>query len=125
MADRLHNLIGIACEARKNCQISGNAEWLSKWDDKLDGYDNLLPSGSGFDSGSKIDRDNSSGGKIAIKTSFHHMDTDGYYDGWTEHTITIRPSFSLGLTIVMSGKDRNEIKNYIAEVFECSLSVTV
>ena len=45
-----------------------------------------------------------------------HPET-GMYDGWTEHTVTVRPSLQFGFRLSISGRNRNGIKDYIAEVF--------
>lgn len=81
-----------------------------------------LPHGSGFDSGTKIDTDKSQSNKLVFSTSFHHMDENGFYDGWTEHTITVRPDFVFNLDIKISGSNRNDIKDYIHECFYHSLT---
>lgn len=44
------------------------------------------------------------------------MNECGYYDGWTAHTITVTPSFS-GFNLLISGRDRNDIKAYIRDTF--------
>lgn len=75
----------------------------------------FLPNGSGFDAGCEIRAVGKT--KIIIKTDFHHLDENGYYDGWTEHTVTVEAAFD-GHTIKVSGKDRNNIKDYIAETFQ-------
>src|SRR2546430_16241735 len=51
-----------------------------------------MPSGSGIDGGTKIDLEKSTGEKLVFHFSFHHMDENGMYDGWTEHTLTVRAS---------------------------------
>ncbi len=83
-----------------------------------------LPSGSGFDSGSHVDWNKSTADKLVFYTSFHHMNSNGFYDGWTEHNVTVRPAFE-GLNIAVSGRDRNDIKEYIAVSFEESLTRTL
>lgn len=75
-----------------------------------------MPSGSGFDSGTKLDYSKSNTERLVFTTEFHHMNDAGYYDGWTTHTVTVRPSFT-GLDVVVSGRDRNQIKDFIADVF--------
>ena len=75
-----------------------------------------LPHGSGFDMGCKIDLERSKQDKIVITTSYHHMDQNGYYAGWTDHTITVRPSFS-GIRIAIGGRDRNYFKESNRETF--------
>lgn len=84
-----------------------------------------LPRGSGFDCGTKIDRDRSRADRLVLTTEFHHMNDVGMYDGWTEHTVAVKPSF-LGLhDIHISGRDRNQIKDYIADIFDTCLRETV
>ena len=114
---KLYQAIATAIQARLNCRGNGNHEWFDRWTEKLANYELLLPSGSGFNSGSSLDLGRSNGEKIIITTSFHHMNDGGYYDGWTDHTITIKPSLSFGFTLSISGRNRNGIKEYIAEMF--------
>ena len=109
--------IASACEARRDCEKSGNVEWFEKWSDCLLALQDRLPHGGGFDDGTTIDIDNSGFSKIKLYTAFHHMPDIGVYDGWTNHTVTIRPMFGIGPDIKVSGKDRAGIKDYIAEVF--------
>ena len=118
---KLVELIATAIDARKRCLENGN-DYAAKWDSTLDQCDDLLPSGSGLDSGSKIDRDRSTGDRVLINTSYHHMTEHGFYDGWTEHVISARPSFVLGIDLKISGRDRNDIKEMIAQSFESVLS---
>lgn len=61
------------------------------------------------------------GSKLAFRTSFHHMDESGGYDGWTEHIVTARATFN-GPELKISGADRNGIKEYIAECFSAALA---
>ena len=74
------------------------------------------PAGSGFDSGTEIDFDRSDNSRLVFNTSFHHMTDNGVYDGWTEHTITVKPGFYFDV-IKVSGKNKNNIKEYIVETF--------
>lgn len=79
-----------------------------------------LPSGSGFDQGSRFDAERSDLAKLVFYTAFHHMDENGTYAGWTEHTVTARPTF-IGTDVRVSGPNRNDIKDYIADVFREAL----
>ena len=54
----------------------------------------FMPSGSGFDAGTKLDLDLSHAERLVFTTSYHHMNDGGYYDGWTEHTVTVTPGFN-------------------------------
>lgn len=84
----------------------------------------FLPSGSGFDSGTVFDFEDSKPDRLRFETSFHHMNENGFYDGWSEHVVTLRPSFS-GFDLTISGRDRNGIKDYIAETFDSALRTPV
>jgi hypothetical protein len=45
------------------------------------------------------------------------MNETGFYEGWTEHTIRVKPSLAWGFDLSISGPDRDGIKDYIADVF--------
>ena len=122
---KLYQSMASMLNARENCAKSGNSDWFDKWSDMLHKIEsNQLPSGSGIDSGTSIDLDKSTGEKIILSFSFHHMDESGY-DGWTEHTITVKPSLQFGFTLSISGPNRNDIKDYLADVFQSVLSEEV
>lgn len=113
--------ISTALGALQNCQRNGCHDADLIWTEVLDRLERELPRGSGFDAGTKIDRD-SDPEKIRFTTSFHHMNDGGYYDGWTEHVVTISPSFQHLFDVKVSGRDRNQIKDLIATVFRCELN---
>ena len=81
-----------------------------------------LPSGSGLDAGCKIEIHDSSSEKVVIIFGFHHLNEGGYYDGWTEHTLTVKPKFG-GFSLHISGKDRNQIKDYLYDLFRETFSI--
>lgn len=76
---------------------------------------NVLPHGSGIDNGVAICIDDSSEHKIVLRVSYHHMNDVGMYAGWTEHRIVVTPSFA-GFDLSISGRNRNEIKDYLHDV---------
>ena len=80
-----------------------------------------LPSGSGFDNGTSIDLQRSNPCRVVLETSFHHMDENGFYDGWTDHDVVIRPSLVHGFDLRVTGRDRNDVKGYIGEAFDDAL----
>lgn len=106
-----------ACEALRDCQATPNHPWTSRWASLLDSIEaNLLPSGSGFDNGTKIDREATNARRISLTFDFHHMDENGFYDGWTSHNVTIYPTFG-HLEVIVSGRNKSQIRDYAAEVF--------
>ena len=110
-------------QARKNCQNANpvNTEWFDKWTARINDLVDRLPTGSGWDNGTKIDLDASHAEKIVLYGGWHHMNDNGFYDGWTEHTITVTPSFA-GVNLRISGRNRNDIKEYLYEMFEYALT---
>lgn len=104
-------------QAIKNCEQSNNQEWLDKHSAELSRIENnVLPHGSGFDNGCRIDRNNSTQSKIVIDAPYHPMDEDGYYVAWRDYRVIVRPRFD-GIDIDIKGKDYNGLKEYIADTF--------
>jgi len=104
--------------AYNNCIKSGNKEWEDRHANNLeDLVKKYLPRGSGFDNGTKFNWDESKDNKLVFDTAFHHMDENGYYDGWTEHKIIITPDLMNDFNIKITGKNRNNIKEYINSCF--------
>lgn len=102
--------------ARENCRRTGNAEWEAKHSETLAAYAEILPSGSGWDNGTSID-ENSTPNRIILSGSFHHMNDGGMYDGWTDHTIIVTPDLAHGFNMRITGRNRNDIKDYLADMF--------
>lgn len=112
--------------ARHNCVIHGNKDWAVKWNERLKQLEDLLPRGSGVDSGTHIivDASRDPMSEVKFTMDFHHMDEHGSYDGWTEHVVTVRPTFHSdhGLSLSFTGRDRNQIKNYLDGILRHALS---
>jgi len=113
--------IATAIVAYKNCVQSDNLDWKEYWETAIERIGKTLPSGSGFDSGSSIDLDASNKNKIVIVTSFHHMDENGYYDQWTDHTVIVRPDLISDFDLRITGRNYRDIKEYMYQVFESDL----
>ena len=117
---KVYKFIAGKLAAMQNCEKAGNAEWYERHKDALLQVMEFAPSGGGFDSGTRLlnlDYESLPWNKLQFYTSFHHMTEHGYYDGWTDHTVTVRPCLLFGFQLTVSGKNRNDIKEYIAEIF--------
>lgn len=128
MARYLYSELSSLLQARRNCaRISLNSpECFKHHTETIERLvDQHLPSGSGFDSGTKLDLDASREDKLVFVTSFHHMNQNGFYDGWTEHTVTVTPSLSDRFHLRVSGRNRNDVKDYIHESFDVALRTDV
>lgn len=110
--------------AIRNCDRAGNAEWADKHASKIDQLCRThLPHGSGIDgSPATLDLEKSTPDRLVIgPLDFHHMDENGYYDGWTEHTAVVTPSLAFGFSVRITGRNRNDIKTYIGELIQEAL----
>ena len=124
MTRYLYSELASTVDAMHRCEEQ--PEQYGEWADKhAETIHNLvreyMPSGSGFDAGTQLDCVASHAEKLVFRTSYHHMTDVGYYDGWTEHTITVTPAFVNGFNIRVSGRNRNDIKDYIADTFSQAL----
>lgn len=84
-----------------------------------------MPSGSGVDDGTALDFDRSTGERLVFICNYHHMNEHGVYDGWTEHTVIVRASLTRDFTLHVTGRDRNDIKAYLGELYHEALSAEV
>lgn len=87
---------------------------------------NFLPSGSGIDCGTKLD-ESSTSERLVFTFGFHHMDECGFYDGWTEHKAIVTPTLTShsGFKLRITGRDRNDIKEYLHQVFDSALDESI
>ena len=98
-----------------------NEHYTAQASERLDLLEAELPHGSGIDSGTKVNREKSNNVRLVLETSYHHINGNGFYDGWTDHTITIKPSLTYGFDMRISGTNRNGIKEYLGQVYEENL----
>jgi len=77
-----------------------------------------LPHGSGLDGKCEFQPENSNPEKLVFFFEFHHMNENGYYDGWTEHNLTITPSLQFGYNMRITGRNKGNVKEYLHDLFE-------
>lgn len=124
MARYLYSELALAIQARLSCKQINNDEWARKWGEAITlAEENFLPSGSGIDSGCKIDLDRSHGSKIVMTFGYLHMDESGYTN-WTEYTAYVTPSFQ-GVSLRITGPNQNDIKDYLYQTFDYALQQRV
>lgn len=117
--------------SRNNCALYGalaNAtqrEWYEKHSAAIQHLvREFLPSGSGLDAPVKFDDAHSAHNVLVFDIEFHHMDENGSYDGWTQHTLRVRPGFN-GLDLTLTGRNRNDILTYLLDLFRRALEAEV
>lgn len=52
-----------------------------------------MPSGSGIDAGTRLDFNKSKPNKLIFNFDYHHMDQNGFYCGWSYHSLIVTPDF--------------------------------
>ena len=118
MKQELYKQIANLCIAEKQC----SPDWKFKHRERLINYaQNNLPSGSGIDSGCILWIDDSGADKIIIKFSYHFMNENGMYDGWEDYELTLRPDFVNGFLMKITGKNRDDVKDYFYDTFDYAL----
>lgn len=101
-------------QAIENCKESENNEWEARHRQALDSIAGILPSDSGFDSGSKVS-DESTPERVVIETSFHHMDECGSYTYWSTFSVIITASLLYGLSIDLDGLEEGDESDQLAD----------
>lgn len=110
----------LRCDAKPDTHSEWSARHQAYLDELLSGF----PHGSGFDLGTKLD-DTSTPERLVFNTAFHHVNESGMYDGWTEHQVIVKPSLEMGYRMRITGRDRNGIKELIADYFAHDLDADV
>lgn len=123
----VYRQIAAALQSYRHCSSSAaNESQQGRWRDRAESLvRNHMPSGSGIDCGTVLDLESSTSEKLVFVVEFHHMNDGGYYNGWTSHRVTVRPSLVNYFNIAVSGPNRNGIKGYLAEVYDSALSAVV
>lgn len=106
--------------ARLNFLKNDNKEWFDKHTESIEKImKNFGPSGSGLDSGTTFYYETSNHKCLIFITSYHVMNSDGYYTDWISPiTVKVTPSFN-DIDIQISGpfgKDQ-DIKDIIFDRF--------
>lgn len=101
---------------------TNNIEWAQRHKERIEQLTrDYLPSGSGFDSGTEFDFDKSQTQRLIFNTSFHHMNEGGFYDGWTHHSVIVTPCLVHRFNLRITGKNKRDIKEHIADIFNHAL----
>lgn len=124
--EAIYKILASLVQARINCIESNNTEWIDTHEETIEKIiKKYAPHGSGFDNGTTLDYKKSTGEKLVFNTSYHHMNDNGMYDGWTEHIITVSPSLAFNFNLKISGRNRNDIKEYIHDIFHDFLTMEI
>jgi len=114
---KVYQQLAQTINARNNCIEHENDEWIEKHEKTINDVMEFAPSGSGIDCGTKMDVERSDTNKLLFYAEYHHMNENGFYDGWTKHEIKIIPSLAFEFDIKITGIDRDGIKEYLTDVY--------
>lgn len=121
-----HALVTAITTLKRIKENNPDSPYVQHWEDYVEFLEDKLPSGSGFDNGTKVEADLVKEDRLIFKTDFHHMDGNGFYTGWTNHTVMVKPLLCLPhFDVRVTGRNKNDIKDYIATVFHSVLSEEV
>lgn len=118
MTYRLYQAYASALLTIKNCENTGKP-FPTDMQMRINKLNELMPHGSGLDGGSetRLLRNDSSSEKLVFPADFHHMNEHGFYDRWSYHRVIVTPSLLFGIILKVTGRDRNDIKDHIYQVF--------
>lgn len=112
---KVYQQIASSFSAMLNCEKTENVDWYERHKETIEELvKRFLPHGSGFDCGTQFDFTYSKPEKLIFITHFHHMDENGFYDGWSEDIkIFVTPSLVFGFNLKITGirrknKDESE-----------------
>ena len=120
----VYKALATALDSLTRCQKNGNEEWADKWTNRIADIMDTAPSGSGIDSGTTLS-ENSHGERLLFWVDYHYMNDVGMYVSWTNHSVAVTPSLVLGYVLTVGGSDRDDICEYLAEVFSAWLDSPV
>ena len=101
--------------ARANLKFPPEQSWIDGAEQRIKTIMDSAPHGSGIDCCVQLD-DSSTPNHLVFALSFHHMNDGGMYDGWSKHSVVITPDLISGYNICITGRDRNQIKEYLYDV---------
>lgn len=91
----------------------------------------FLPHGSGFDAKASLEEDRSTEDKLVFLIPYHHMDENGFYVGWSETKLVVKPSLAHGYTTSLWVAslprciNRTSHKEYVSECYHEALNRVV
>lgn len=126
----VYRAIASSLDAMRSCErdheLPGRghlSEWIPRHQERAEKLtEKYMPSGSGIDAGTELLVGECKNDKLVFQTGFHHMNDNGYYNEWTEHTVIVTPSLIHTLNIRITGPNQDNIKSYLYDVFYDALT---
>lgn len=110
--------------AYQNCIKSANEEWTVKHRSRIKELLDELPHGSGIDGTWSAELDNTFTDKLILYCQYHHMNEDGYYDGWTDFKVVVKANLLHEIFVRVTGSfpaRYADTRDYLTEMLDCDL----
>ena len=83
-------------------------------------FKEVLPNGNGIEAGCVISL-KSTKKRIVIDTLYWHTNDSDETSRWTAHQVIITPSFEREINIRITGKNKDNVKDYLHDIFREAL----
>ena len=125
---KLYQRIASAMKARENSLKNNNETWFDKHTETIEkAIKDNFPHGSGFDGNTWLDFELSNPQKLVFFSEYHHMNENGYYDGWSTLKVIVKPDLAWGFDFKLTGIQRKYRfnKDYFEDVFNQFLDMDI
>lgn len=119
---KVYQELAILVAAYQRCLSAENTLWIERHYERIQDIMAAAPAGAGIDCGTVLWPTTSKPNRLVFGLSFHHMDENGMDDVWTDHTLIVTPSLAWGYEMRFTGRNRNEIKEYLSQVYSAWLA---
>lgn len=79
----------------------------------------FYPSGNGIEANFLVGHSDKD--RLVFDVSYHHMNSNGYYVGYSNHLVIVVPSLLWDFEIRVTGKNKNNVKGCLCDVFNDAL----
>lgn len=137
----LYQHLATAIDAQRRCKADAHAikaglpgalhasflplreEWAEKWEDAIHAMIERLPHGSGLDTEWRLDPDTGPN-LIRLFIDYHHMDSNGFYCGWSTLTFTIKPHLihEIDLRVTGTGRGNSDLADALHDMMTMALT---
>jgi len=119
MPKKIYQELATLTDARLRCIQMDNKEWEEKHTEKIEEMVKRFPIDDPI-----FDFYESNGQKLVIHSSYHHMNENGFWDGYSDFTIKVTSDLMFGFKLSILGKfprKYESTKDYLHELISSEL----
>jgi hypothetical protein len=83
------------------------------------------PNSSNVDQLTALDMERSRPDYLRFVYPVHMMDPNGYWAGWRDYVVSVRPSLAFGINLSVQGRDYNGNKEAIRQAWDSAMEATI